>query len=130
MIKVNCRELTIDEQLALAAAISEAFQGKAVALVRDADLVLDVIEPPPPAEDDVESVVAGFISKRKGGEHYSLERDGETFFVHSADPLARSRGRGRPTLPDNLLKCPYCSYVTPYREAYDVHSRSHGFGVM
>ncbi len=129
MVQIDCRELTVDEQLALAGALSDDLGGQVVVLVRDSDIVFDVLTGAPPSESEIEAVTMGFISKRKDSEHYSIERQGDRIVVHSADPLARARGRKEGTLPDNLLKCPYCSFVTPHQEAYDVHVHSHAFGL-
>jgi hypothetical protein len=126
LLTVNCHELSVDEQLALASALSDEFQGRVIALVRDEDIVFDSITGSPPNDAEVERVVRSFIGRRKEAEHYSLTRNGEVLIVHSADPLARARGRRSVGLPPNLLQCPFCGFVTPYQEAYDVHLRSHG----
>ncbi len=130
MIEVSCTEMTLDDQLALASAISEGLEEKAVAIVRDDVIVVDVmagrVEP-----REVLNVVRDFVSKRKEAQYYSVEADGEGIIIHSPDPLARSRGRkdtGQ-LLPDNLMKCSFCSFVTPFEELYTVHMRSHGFGL-
>ena len=130
MIEIDCREMTLDDQLALASAVSDGLGGRAVALVKDDKLALDTMSNKV-SVGEVEGVVRGFLSKRKEAEHYSVEADGDEIVVHSPDPLARSRGRkdtGQ-LLPDNLLKCSYCAFITPYQELYDVHVRSHLFGV-
>lgn len=133
MISIDCRELTFDEQLALAGVLSDQLGGRTVALVKDASIVFDQISGDPPSAGQLESIVRGFVAKRKDARHYSVEAEGDRIVVHSADPLARSRGRkdtGQ-LLPPNLLKCPFsgCGFVTPYRELYDIHVRSHGFGL-
>ena len=130
MIVIDCHELTVDEQLALASSLSDQLQGRAIALVRDEDIVFDVMRGNDLDQGQIESLVKQFISRRKESEHYSVERKGETLVVHSADPLARGRGRMEGRLPDNLLQCPFCPFVTPYQEAYVVHVRSHGVGVL
>ena len=130
MIDVDCREMTVDEQIALASAISDGLAGRAVALVKDTKIVLDTLSGTVPA-GEVLALVRTFVSKRGEAEHYSVELSGEEITVHTPDPLARSRGR-RDTgqlLPPNLLKCPFCSFVTPYQELYFVHVRAHGFGI-
>jgi len=129
LLTIDCRELTVDEQLALASEISDKLQGKTVALVRDVDIVFDTISGVPPGETGIEPLVREFVSRRKDSEHYSVETEGDTIVVHSPDPLARGRGRRMAGLPENVLKCPFCAFVTPYQEAYDVHFRSHLFGV-
>lgn len=130
MIQVDCGEITLDDQLALASAISEGLSGKAVALIRDEMIVLDTIEGNVEAAE-VLPLVRDFVSKRKDAQHYSVEADGDEIVVHSADPLMRSRGRkdSGQMLPPNLLKCPFsgCGFVTSYQELYAVHVRSHGF---
>lgn len=130
MIEVDCSEMTLDDQLALASAISDGLGGRAVALVNHDKLALDTMSNRVTI-GEVASVVRDFVSKRKDAKNYSIEEDGEEIKVHTPDPLARARGRkdtGQ-LLPDNVLKCPYCSFITPYQELYDVHMRSHLFGV-
>ena len=122
--------MDVDEQIALASAISDGLGGKAVALVKDTKIVLDALSGKVLA-GDVLALVRGFVSKRKEAQLYSVEQVGDEIIVHTPDPLARSRGR-RDTgqlLPPNLLKCPFCSFVTPYQELYFIHVRAHGFGV-
>jgi hypothetical protein len=129
MISIECREMTVDEQLALASSISEGLAGKGVALVKDSSIVLDMMSEVEAGE--VVALVRIFVSKRKDAQYYSVGAEGEHIIVHTPDPLSRSRGRkdtGQ-LLPDNLLKCPFCPFVTPYQELYNVHFRSHGFGI-
>ena len=127
MIKVDCRELTFNEQLALAAHLSDGFEGKAVALAKDEFIVLDVLEPPGPGEDEVEKLVKEFISGRRDSGDYSLEKSGDRLVVRSPDPLKASGERRTGFLPPNLKKCPFCGFVTQYDEMYTVHVRAHGF---
>ena len=131
MVSIDCRELTFDEQLALASDLSDQLGGKDVALIKGTSIVLDEISGTPPTVGRLGSIVQGFVAKRKDARYYSVETDGDRIVVHSPDPLARSRGRkdtGQ-SLPPNLLKCPYCPFVTPYQEEYDVHTRAHLFGI-
>jgi len=128
LIQVDCSEMTLDDQLALASAISDGLGGRVVAAVKDADIVLDTLTGTV-SQGDVMVIVRSFVSKRKDARQYSVESEGDRIIVHTPDPLARSRGRkdtGQ-LLPPNLLKCPFCNFVTPYQELYDVHFRSHGF---
>jgi len=130
LIEVDCSELTVDEQIALASAISDGLGGRGMALVKDAKVVLDTISGNV-STGDVLALVRNFVTRRKDAESYSVETKGDEIIVHTPDPLARSRGR-RDTgqlLPPNLLKCPFCSFVTPYQEYYNIHVRSHGFGI-
>ena len=130
LLEVDCSEMTLDDQLALASAISDGLGGRAVALVKDDKLALDTMSSRVTV-GEVAEVVRSFVSKRKDAKYYSVEADGDEVRVHTPDPLSRSRGRkdtGQ-LLPNNLLKCPYCAFVTPYQEMYDVHMRSHLFGV-
>lgn len=129
MLAVDCSELTLDEQLALTGELSDKLQGSAFALIRDVDIVFDVISGGGIDESEVEAVVKDFARRRKDSQFYSVERDGDRLLVHSPDPLARSRGRRQAGLPPNLLKCPACSYVTQYEEALVVHMRSHYAGL-
>jgi hypothetical protein len=129
LIEVDCSEMDLDEQLALASAISDGLGGRGVALVKDAKVVIDAMSRLAPSE--VAALVGSFVARRKDSRHYSVEADGEEIRVHTPDPLARARGRKDTgeLLPPNLLKCPFCNFVTPYRELYDVHFRSHGFAL-
>ena len=128
MLRVDCHELTLDEQLALAGAITGGLGGRAVALIRDDDIVFDQLSGGPPDPQEIQKLVLDFVARRKDSQHYSVERDGDTVIVRSPDPLARSRGKKHPGLPENVLQCPLCAFVTPYQEMYDVHLRSHYFG--
>lgn len=95
--------------------------------MKDTKIVLDKLGKPDPSPSETEEIVRRFLARRKDAERYSLDADDGAFVIHSPDPLARSRGRKQGGLPENLLKCPFCSFVTPYQELYDVHFRSHGF---
>ena len=129
MIEVDCGEMTVDEQIALASAISDGLGGKGMALVKDTKIVLDVISGEVSTRD-VLALVRNYVARRKDAQNFSVDTKGDEIIVHTPDPLARSRGR-RDTgqlLPPNLLQCPFCSFVTPYQELYNIHVRSHGFG--
>ncbi len=127
MITVDCSEMTLDDQLALASAISEGLRGRAFALVNDDRLVLDAMSKITPAE--VASLITGFVSRRKEASYYSVKVDGDDIIVHTPDPLARSRGRRDPgeILPENLYKCPFygCGFITPYHDLLVQHVRLH-----
>lgn len=129
MLKIECAELTVDEQLALAGVINERLEGRAIALARGKEIVLDSVSGPQPTAEGVAPIVKEFVSKRKEGRYYSVEVGKDSLVVRSADPLARAREHKHPGLPPNLLQCPFCPFVTPYQEAYDVHFRSHGFAI-
>jgi hypothetical protein len=146
----------MDEELALASAVSDSLNGQGIALVDGEKIVIDFFGKGQLDKEVVESVVSAFVRQRKGHEFYSVERMGDSLVVHSADPIAASRKRATEKLPPNLLKlgdsllvnpsdsavsrrriteklppnlfkCPFCSFVTPYEELYVVHTRSHGF---
>ncbi len=151
---IDCRELTMDEELALASAISDSLNGKGIALVDREKIVFDSFGRGQLDERAIASVVLGFVSHRKGHEFYSVERVGDSLVVHSADPVAASRKRTTEKLPRNLLKlgdsllvnssdsaasqkrtreklppnlfrCSFCSFATPYEEEYVVHAGLH-----
>jgi len=121
--------MTLDDQLALAASISDGLEGRAIALVKDDKIVLDTMANTV-TTDEVLDIVRAFVSRRKDSQHYFVDLNGDDILVHTPDPLARSRGRkdSGQWLPDNLLKCPWsgCGFVTPYQELYAIHVRSHG----
>ena len=127
MIRVDCHELTRDEQLAIASELSDALAGRAVALVDDHRLVLDSMRGPEPDVAEIEAIVRSYISRRPKAAEYSIDRAGDVLTVRSPDPIAATHGQRRSPLPDNLKQCPFCSFVTPYDELLTVHVRSHGF---
>jgi hypothetical protein len=127
VVTVDCHELTQDEQLALAGELTGGLQGSAVALVNDSRIVFDQLSGRKVDAAEVETLVRAFVSRRKDAKYYAVETQGDTILVRSPDPLARGREGKRPDLPPNVLKCPFCSFVTPYQELYNVHVRSHGF---
>jgi len=126
-ITVDCHELTTDEELALAGAVTEAMGGDGVALVKNGQIVVDTTPGHVVILDLVQRAVSDFISRRKDSRLYSIEAKGDTITVRSPDPVAAIH-RKKPGLPPNLWKCPFCSFVTPYEESYTVHFRSHGVG--
>lgn len=129
VISIDCHELTADEKIALASEISDSLEGRALALVQLESIVLDNLTGQELGIDAVTPIVQDFISRRKEGPFYSMEVHGQTIVVHSADPVAASKRKTEPTLPPNLMQCPYCSFITQYEEEYTVHLRSHLFGV-
>ena len=126
MIQIDCKEMTLDDQLALASAVSDGVSGRALGLVKDASIVVDSISPV--TVEEILAIVRSFVSKRKDARNYSVVAERDRIMVHTPDPLSRSRGRKDTgsMLPPNVLKCPFCGFVTPYEEAYNVHFRSHG----
>jgi len=127
LIAIKCTELSTDEQLALAEAITVGMEGKALALMKGDEIVLDQLGAHLLATGEVELIVRNFVSKRNDPTHYSVEVIGDMIVIHSPDPIRAMRERRNPTLPDNVFKCPFCPFVTPYEELYVVHYRSHGF---
>lgn len=126
-MQIDCSQMTFDEQLALASALSDGLGGRAVALVKDDKIVFDELSNV--STDEVLRLTRAFVARKKDASLYEVQANGDDVVVHTPDPLARSRGRKDTgeSLPPNLLKCPFCGFVTPYKELYDVHFRSHGF---
>jgi len=127
MIIIRCAELTTDEQLALAENITEKMVGEVLALARGKDIVFDQLGDAEPSREQIEGAIRDFLARRNDAAHYSYEWDGDSMVIHSPDPLNAERHRRPPGLPDNIYKCPFCPFVTPYEEMYVVHYRSHGF---
>ena len=126
MLEIECGELSEDEQIALAGEITESMKGKAVAVLKGREIVLDTIRKGPLDEGVVVDTVSRFVSMRRDSALYSVQRVGERLVIHSPDPI-RARGRvSAKGLPPNLFKCPFCHFVSPYEELYVVHYRSHG----
>ncbi|MDE1858784.1 MAG: hypothetical protein KGI26_06945 [Thaumarchaeota archaeon] len=94
MLRVDCSQMTFDEQLALASALSDGLAGRAVALVKDDKIVFDELSKI--SEDEVLRLVRAFVAGRKDAPLYDVESSGDEVVVHTPDPLARSRGRGTP----------------------------------
>jgi len=126
VILVDCSELSADEKLALASQISDRLEGVAIALVKGENIVLDELSQEKPEPSIVKETVAGFISRRRDAEHYSVEMAGERIIVHSADPISAMGKKAQNQLPPNLKQCPFCGFVTPYEELMIVHVRAHG----
>lgn len=127
MIEVDCVELSPNEQSALAGAITEVLNGSGIAILKGRKIVLDDLSEAPLDEKAVDTAISNFVKRRKGSRYYSIERLGDTILIHSADPVAVKHDRRIERLPPNVLKCPFCSFITPYEEEYVVHYRSHGF---
>ncbi len=130
MVTIDCTELTTDEKLALASAISDGMEGTAFALIKGESIMIDSLSGEKLDPEMVRGIVTSFISRRKNAEGYSTEMEAERIVVHSADPAAAVRRKQQQKrLPPNLKQCPFCSFITPYAEVYVVHVRSHGVGV-
>ena len=129
MIEVDCSELSADEKLALASEISDRLEGRVIALVKGEIVVLDQLTDELVEMNSVAPIIEEFLSRRKDAQYYSMEVEGDTVTVHSADPVATSHRKSQNALPPNLRQCPYCSFITEYEEEFVVHTRSHLFGV-
>ena len=62
---IDCSELTTDEELALASAISDSLKGQGIALVNAERIVFDYFGEGQLDEREVESVVSEFVAHRK-----------------------------------------------------------------
>jgi len=129
MIEIDCSELSSDEKLALADLISDELTGRALALVKLDSLVIDQLTDQKVQTTQVLDIVNAFVSKRKDAQWYSVEADGEAIAIHSADPITAAHRRRDNELPPNIKQCPFCPFVSPYEEAFQVHMRSHFYGV-
>ena len=65
MITVDCTEVMTDEELALASSLSESLQGRALALVKGGEIVMDVFSGQTLALEDVKRFVTDFVSRRR-----------------------------------------------------------------
>ncbi len=129
MLTIDCSEISADEKLALASQISDALEGRALALTKSDSIVLDMLTDEGVDLGTLEAIVHEFVSRRNDSEYYSMDVSDETIMIHSADPIAASRRKTENTLPPNLKQCPFCAFITQYEEEYVVHYRSHLFGV-
>jgi len=129
VLTIDCSELSADEKLALASAISDALEGRVLALVQLDGIAIDRLTDERVGVEDLQPIVSDFVSRRKNAQYYSIEVRGEKMVVHSADPVAAASRKTENALPPNLRQCPYCSFLTEYEVEYNVHLRSHLFGV-
>ena len=125
MIKVDCSELTQDEQLALAASISDALQGRSLGLVNGDSIVIDTISGPELDVAHLAHLVEEFVSRRKDAQYYSVEKQGDKVVVHSPDPLAAKRTRTHFRVPPGAYQCPACGLILPDEGRYQTHLRTH-----
>lgn len=125
MIKVDCSELTQDEQLALAASISDELQGKSLALVNGDSIVIDWISGPKLDAAQLVRLVGKFVSKRKDANHYAVEKLEDEIVVHSPDPLAAKKTRTHYHSPPGAYQCPACGLILPDEGKYRTHVRTH-----
>ena len=126
-LDVDCSELSTDEELALAEHLTGFLSGRAVALVNNGKIVFDIISGSQLDAGEVETAVRDFIGRRNDSHLYSVERAGDSIVVHPPDPIASSRMRRPATMPPNVYQCPFCGFVTPYKEVYQTHSVIHYF---
>ena len=122
---IDCSELSTDEELALAELLTGSRRGLAVALVNDGKIVFDILEGNGLDEGMVLSAVRDFIARRDNARLYSVERAGGSILVHPPDPVASSKMRRPATMPPNVYECPFCGFITPYKEVYETHSVVH-----
>lgn len=125
MIEVDCSELTKEEQLALAASISDELHGKSLALVNGNSIVIDRISGPKLDAAQLVHLVEKFVSKRKDANQYSVERQEDKVVVHSPDPLAANRTRTYYRVPPGAYQCPACGLILPDEGRYQIHLRTH-----
>ncbi len=125
MVKVDCSELTQDEQLALASSISDALQGRGLALAKGDAIVVDNISGERVGLSELVGLVEKFVSRRKDSGLYSVERAGDTIVVHSPDPVAARRSRTPYRAPPGAYLCPSCGLVLPDEGKYQQHLRVH-----
>ena len=128
VIVVDCSELSSDEKLALADRITDELGGAGLALVKLDSIVIDQLSDQAISTLRVMDSVRRFIAARKDAQGYSAEVDGDEIVVHSADPIAAAKRKRDRELPPNVKQCPFCPFVTPYDEAYQVHLRAHLYG--
>ncbi|MGD0145577.1 MAG: hypothetical protein ABSB53_01835 [Nitrososphaerales archaeon] len=125
MVEIDCSELTQEEQLALAATISDELQGKSLALVKGNSVVIDRISGPKLDVAQLVHLVEKFVSKRKDADLYSVERQEDKVIVHSPDPLAAESTRTHYRVPPGAYQCPACGLILPDEGRYQIHLRTH-----
>ncbi len=124
MIGVDCSELTGDEMLAMASAISERLEGTGVAIVKDDKIMIDQMSKSKITTATVLSVIEAFVSRRKDPEHYSVEVSRNSIIVHSRGPLIGGEKKTIHRLPPGFLQCSLCGFLTKDQERLSLHIRT------
>src|SRR5215471_1438758 len=105
--------------------ISESLVGKAVALSKGEDLVLDVFPGANVVERDVEKLVREFVSRRKEPDYYSVELDKGRIVVRSQIGFGPRVKKFTNRVPPGVHQCPACGVVLGDEPAYLRHLRIH-----
>ena len=125
MVRIDCSELTNDEQLALASAISDGLEGIGVALIKGTEIVVDQLTAQRVEVGNVTSIVSEFVSKRRDSLLYGADVSGDVITMRSPDPIAARSSRNQKRLPPNVFQCPACGLILPSQEKYEDHMRMH-----
>ncbi|MDG6991273.1 MAG: hypothetical protein JRM99_07645, partial [Nitrososphaerota archaeon] len=67
-MQIDCSQMTFDEQLALASALSDGLGGRAVALVKDDKIVFDELSNV--STDEVLRLTRAFVARKKDASLY------------------------------------------------------------
>ena len=124
MIGVDCAELTGDEMLAMASAISERLDGAGVAIVKDDKIMIDQLSKSKITVAEVLSLIEAFVSRRQDPAHYSVEVSGDNVTVHSRGPLKGGKKKAVHRLPPGFLQCSLCGFLTKDQERLSLHIRT------
>ncbi len=123
MIGVDCSELTGDEMLALASAISDGLEGKGVAIVKNERILVDQISRSKISVAAIVSVVEAFVARRKDPTNYSIEVSKSGVIVHSGSPRNAGGKEAIRRLPPGFLQCSLCGFLTKDQEHLTLHVR-------
>ncbi|MGP8056566.1 MAG: C2H2-type zinc finger protein [Nitrososphaerales archaeon] len=117
--------MTVEEKVALASAISDDLEGSGIALIKGEEIAIDKVTEAEVGTSKLFEMVKDFISNQKDSAEYLVDVTNDVVNVRSRRPLSEAKkGQGTPPLP-GLFQCPVCGYVTPFKEKYDLHIRSH-----
>jgi len=123
LIGVDCSELTGDEMLALASAISDGLNGKGVAIVKDDKILVDQIRGSKISAAVVIPILEAFVAKGKDPARYSLEVSKSSMIVHSRNPRREGSKKEIRRRPPGFLQCSLCGFLTRDQEHLTLHVR-------
>jgi len=123
MIGVDCSELTGDEMLAVASAISEGLDGRGVAIAKDDKIMIDQRTKSKITVAEVLSLVETFVSRRQSPMRYSVEVSGNNIVVHSRVAPKGGEKKTIHRLPPGFLQCSLCGFLTRNRDELTLHVR-------
>lgn len=118
MISIECSNIK-ELQIELAAYLSEKLP--AVPVVRTNDIVLDPLIESQVNVEDARVYVKTFLARHSIDNDFLVNVNGDKIQIMSVS----ERKLQKQSSKSDLLTCPHCGMVTPYKEELDVHVKIH-----